>query len=169
MSEQIVEIIGRDGRRRRAKKGEVLADGERFSIPMTFLDHQLQDGLVAKYGDSAIRVVDASGAPAGHRPGYLLDRDRTLADAAAEAYQARNQRMADAWKRRRPDDEDDQDGDSTRAKETDWERRQRLARKAATATTGTDARQPTLDELRARAAAAYEDRQIRLSNAWRTR
>ena len=49
------------------------------------------------------------------------------------------------------------------------DRRQRLARKAAQATLGTDARQLTLDELQARAEAAYQERVQRISNAWRTR
>jgi hypothetical protein len=38
MPEQIVEIVDRHGPRRRAKKGEVLVDGERFTLPMQFMD-----------------------------------------------------------------------------------------------------------------------------------
>lgn len=166
----IVEIIDRYGRRRRAKKGEVLQDGERFSIPMTFMDAQLRDALVEKFGDSVIRVVDAGGAPAGHRPGFLFDSgDRTLADAAQRAYDARTERMT--RKRRRPGDDDDDDddnkGDDRRraARETGRERRQALARKAAVEAMGKDARQPTLDELEA--ITAYNERSERMRNSWR--
>jgi hypothetical protein len=116
------------------------------------MDAVLRDALLEKYrgGGDAIRVVDAAGLPAGHRPGYLFDRNNALADSVAEAaYRERVQRLdAKARKRRRPDDDDD------RYQETERERRQRLARKAAEATMGADARQPTLDEARAAASAA---------------
>ena len=102
MPEQIVEIIGRDGKRRRARKGEVLADGEKFIIPMTFQDAQMRDALVEKFSDDTIQVVDSCGLPAGHRPGFLFDRDHdpALAEAAREAYESRSRRMATAWQRK---------------------------------------------------------------------
>jgi hypothetical protein len=115
------------------------------------MDAVLRDALLEKYrgGGDAIRVVDAAGLPAGHRPGYLFDRNNALADSVAEAaYRERVQRLdAKARERRRPDDDDD------RYQETERERRQRLARKAAEATMGADAQQ-TLDEARAAAPAA---------------
>src|SRR5262245_24911594 len=57
MPEQIVEIVDRHGRRRRAKRGETLRDGERFSLPMTFMDSALQNALVEKYGGNAAVCV----------------------------------------------------------------------------------------------------------------
>jgi hypothetical protein len=169
MSEHFAEIVGRDGRRRRARKGEILADGERFSLPMQFMDSQLHDQLVEKYsGGDAIRVVDAAGLPAGHRPGFLFDQN-ALGDSPGDvAYRERLVRLdANARKRCQPDDDDDEDNDA-RHRKTELERRQRLARKAAQETFGPDARQLTLDELEAAAAAAYEARSERMRNAWRS-
>ncbi len=93
----VVEIIGADGRRRRAKKGETLQDGERFSTPMQFMDAQareLADHLAAKY-PPAIRVTDGCGAAAGHRPGFCYDGTRAdLRDAADAAYAERTARLS---------------------------------------------------------------------------
>ena len=90
---EFVEIIGRDGKRRRARKGEVLADGEKFSLPLRFMDAVMRDALAEKFGGPA-RVVDTSGAPAGNRPGFIgLDRDTALADAAEQAYRDRMARI----------------------------------------------------------------------------
>jgi hypothetical protein len=82
-SDQYYRNTDRDGRPRRGRKGETLRDGEKFSLPVQLLDAQLHDSQVAKYGGGAIRGVDAVGAPAGHRPGFLFDHYSTLADVAA--------------------------------------------------------------------------------------
>ena len=78
-----LEIIGRDGRRRRARKGETLADSQRFTMPMALMDaaaREVADRLADKYGGgSGIRVVDT----AGYRLGFLLVADRALHDAGA--------------------------------------------------------------------------------------
>jgi hypothetical protein len=168
------EIIDRHGKRRRGRKGEILRDGERAVVAMTFMDQQFHDALVEKHRrDDAVRVVDAAGLPAGFRPGYAFDSSNALADAAAEAaYRERVEQVdVKTRKRRRPDDDDDEDDDRDNdlRRETEMERRQRLARKAAQETRGTDARQMTLDELQARAETAYQERVQRISNAWRTR
>jgi hypothetical protein len=153
MPEQIIEIISRDGKRRRARKGEVLADGERFVIPMTFMDAQIRDALVEKFCRDTIRVVDSCGLPAGHRPGFLFDRDHdhVLADAASEAYEERSRRMETAWQRKGEQQDADHHKD-----------RQDPVHDHAS-------RQRTLDELQQAAAQAWEDRKIRMSNAWRLR
>jgi hypothetical protein len=173
MSEHFAEIIGRDGRRRRAKKGEILADGERFSLPMTFMDAQMRDELAAKYrSDNAVRIVDAAGQPAGHRPGFLFDANNALGESAAEvAYRERCAQLdAKTRKRRRPDDdEDDDEAGAARREPVSWEERQRVARKAAAATLGLDAQPLTPDEARAAVEAAREARDERLRNAWRSR
>jgi hypothetical protein len=148
MSENFVEIVDRYGRRRRARRGEVLADGERFSLPMTFMDAQLYDALIEKHAGPA----RAAGALAGHRPGFLLlDRDSVLVDAATEAYEARTRRMATAWQRRHADHQNDHRGGH-----------QDLA-------CGREARPATLDEARAAADAAREARDERLRTAWQRR
>ena len=72
MPEQIVEIIGRDGKRRRARKGEVLADGEKFIIPMTFQDAQMRDALVEKFSDDTIQVVEFLRLARWPSPGLLV-------------------------------------------------------------------------------------------------
>jgi hypothetical protein len=137
-----VEIVDRSGRRRRARKGEVLADSERFSMPMQFMDSEarsLADHLGANYGGA--RIVDGFGVAAGHKPGFLYEgANIQLQDAAAAAYEQRSAYLRNAWRKddREPSDDAPQ-------------------------------RQLTLDELQARAAGAYEDRRIRMANAWRSR
>src|SRR5262245_38167151 len=137
---EFVEIVDRHGRRRPARRGEVLADGERFSLPMTFMDAHLRDALLEKYrgGDAAIRIVDAAGRAPGHRPGCWLHHATALADAAAEAYEQMRTRLADGWRKGRPDPVRDQ-----------------------------TSRQLTCDVLRAAVEQAREDRNERMRNAWR--
>jgi hypothetical protein len=131
------------------------------------MDAQTLNELADKYRKDAVRVTDAGGSPAGHRPSFLFDGMNTLADRAAQQAYADMVKRLDAKSRKRPDDDDDEDEDERRrAGETD--RRQRLARKAAEATLGTDARQLTLDELEAAAATAYEARSERMRSAWRS-
>ncbi len=125
---EFVEIIDRHGRRRRARKGEVLADGERFSLPMRLWTRCC--GMHFSRNIAAAMPFASSmppGLPAGHRPGYLFDRNNALADSVAEAaYRERVQRLdAKARKRRRPDDDDD------RYQETERERRQDAAARAS--------------------------------------
>ena len=109
MDNSTVEIIGRDGRRRRMRKGECLKDGETMSIPhgMAFFDgREVADYLAAKY---TVHVVDGAGSPAGHRPDFIYDaaHDR-LQDAAAVAYAERSERMSNMWRTR-----DEQTGSDT--------------------------------------------------------
>jgi hypothetical protein len=142
-----VEIIGADGKRRRARRGETLADGERFSLPMTFMDAQLRDALVEKYGDAAIRVVDTAGLPAGHRPGFLYDHSKAFGNSPGDvAYREKLQRL-DAMARERR-----WAGNAPRQ-----ESEQQV-----------DVRQMILDEARAAADAAREARDERMRNAWRS-
>jgi hypothetical protein len=74
------------------RKGEMLADGEVMSfspMAMLFMD--------ASTGDDspAIRVVDGTGAAAGHRPGFCYDGTRAdLRDAATKAYEERSARLS---------------------------------------------------------------------------
>jgi hypothetical protein len=149
---EFVEIIDHYGRRRRARKGEVLADGERFSLPMRLWTRCC--GMHFSRNIAAAAMPFASSMPPVCRPGTApatcsTEIMRLPIPVAEAAYRERVQRLdAKARKRRRPDDDDD------RYQETERERRQRLARKAAEATMGAEARQPTLDEARAAASAA---------------
>jgi hypothetical protein len=60
MLDSDVFIVDRFGRRRVAKKGGVMADGDRLVFPVTLMDAQLRDVLAEKYrGGGAVRVVDA--------------------------------------------------------------------------------------------------------------
>jgi hypothetical protein len=149
---EFVEIVDCHGRRCRVRKGEILADGEKFSLPMQFMDSQLRDTLVEKYGGGAVRVVDAAGLPAGNKPGFLFDHSNVLADSAAEpAYRERVERPDATMRNRRAglDDDDEHGGDG---------RHQEM-----------DAGQMTLDELQARAESEYQKRCARMREAWRTR
>jgi hypothetical protein len=148
----------------------VLADGESFIVSMRFMDSALRHALVEKYSTAAVtRVVDAAGQPAGHRPGFLFDSDTARGESPAEmAYREKVARL-DTKTRKQPDDDDeDDDGDGSH-QESETARRERLAKRAALAPVGSDARQPTLDEAIAARDAALEARDERKRNAWKTR
>jgi hypothetical protein len=135
------------GRRRRARKGETLADGERFHFLMQMQDER--GHFTPTFSDGSVDHTSP------HRPGYrFADVDDADRIAAAEAYEAKRDRLQ---RRRRPEEED---------AAPEWERRQAVARKAAGAVRGKDAA-PTLDELRDQADEAYAARSLRLANAWR--
>lgn len=96
---QHVEITDRFGRKRRARKGEVLADGETIHFPVTLMDEMTRVMSDAMESDRMIR--DAHGTPAGHRPGFAFASDGArLRDAANDAYEERRQRLQDAWRQR---------------------------------------------------------------------
>ena len=99
MSDHNIEIVDRHGRRRRARKGETLQDGESFFMQMQFMDaeaRELRDHLATKY---AVHVVDSGDRRAGNKPGFLHDAalDR-LQDAAAVAYEQRSAYLRNAWR-----------------------------------------------------------------------
>ena len=76
-----VEIVDRHGRRRRARPGEVLADGERFALPMQFMDHAAY-GFRSHFSDVSVDYTDP------HKPGPRLDvgdAARLAADPDARA------------------------------------------------------------------------------------
>jgi hypothetical protein len=157
------EIIDRHGNRRRGRPGEILRDGERAVVRMAFMDHQVRDALLEKYGSGATI------SPGGHRPGFLRDSSNTvLSDAAEAAYREKVQRL-DAKRRKvkqpDPDDDDGEEDDGKPKSERQW--REAMARKAAQAVKGSDAL--TLDQARAAADAAWEARVERMRNAWRKR
>jgi hypothetical protein len=86
-------IESRDGRRRRARKGEVLADGERAIFP-----------YIADLAAFGFRPTFSDGTPDHtnpHRPGYrFADTNDEGRLATERAYRARSQRMQDGWKRK---------------------------------------------------------------------
>lgn len=88
------EIVDRFGRRRKAKPGDILGDGETLIVRLNAMD-----------GKPFIVAFDAAGNPvrtgtfdaAQHRPGHRLP---TVAAAAKahDAYAARKAMLADAWR-----------------------------------------------------------------------
>jgi hypothetical protein len=118
MSEGV--IIDRLGRRRRARKGDVLADGERYELPaLTLMDAKVRDAFAEVYGDNAFGtggdppvVVSESAAAVLAYARYVTDRAasiearhadaaQTLADSrkkAAEAFAKRSAELRDAWR-----------------------------------------------------------------------
>ena|SRR5262249_9000307 len=112
--ESYVEIVGKDGRRRRARKGDVLADGEVLVTPMTLMDAPLPTDQSTLSDGNARVVIDGYGSTTfvGHRPGFVQfgtpNVARALNDAldaarapAEQAYAERTKRMTEAWKLRR--------------------------------------------------------------------
>jgi hypothetical protein len=144
---EFVEIIDRFGRRRRARPGEIPADGESIHIPATFMDaraRELADYLGQKYGRRS-EIVDGHGFEAGHRPGHLYNTDQHLRDAADAARAERVKRLQNAWRSKYAQDHggDSDDCDHVGAR--------------------------TLDQARAVATDAYEDKRVRISNSWKNR
>jgi hypothetical protein len=107
---------------------------------MTFMDTRargIANYLDQKYGARS-EIVDGLGYAAGHRPSHLYDdSNRQLRDAAARAYEERVERLANAWRSKyeRHDGGDSNDGDHVGAR--------------------------TLDQARAVATRAYEDKKAR--------
>lgn len=88
-----MEVIDRDGVRRRLRPGEMLRDGDRLTVSSAFMDHAvnlLHDGL---------------GGAAGHRPGYVFAsepteaNDKEMRDRAAAARRDYEARIATAWRK----------------------------------------------------------------------
>jgi hypothetical protein len=141
-----IEIVDRYGCRRRGRAGELPQDGETISIPVTLMDHAAY-GFRPQFADGS---VDYSNP---HAPGFrFADSDDPDRLAAEEAYAERTRRLDYRTRLAAPAKE-----------ESAWLRRQALARRATAEAMGTgDTRQPTLDEVRARADAAYEARRQRM-------
>ena len=139
--EAIIEITDKFGRRRRARRGEVPADGEAIHFNATLMDAMAQVMMSnATEPDHTIR--DAHGTPSGHAPGYAFCADDArLRSAANEAYEQRCERLRDAW--RHPDQKQDYEDEPLTA--------------------------PTPDHARALAQEAWQDKKVRLANAWRNR
>jgi hypothetical protein len=106
---------------------------------------------------------------AGHRPGFLrLDRASAFADAAEQAYRDMCARL-DVKSRKRPDPDDDEEPEGERQL-SETARRELAARRAARQVLPEGERdaQVTLDQARAAADAAWEARNERMRNAWRS-
>jgi hypothetical protein len=142
-----------DGRLR--KKKRIMRSGDHIHFSML-----MQDGgtLVARHGGAPL-VVDSGGFAGGHRPGFLHSND-VLAVAssqkAAMAWEERKKRMSSAWRKKKGkvygmpgaqqplgDEQDDDAEENPPPRTTDTTR------------------------LRALADQAWEDRKVRMSNAWR--
>ena len=101
-----IEIIDKYGRRRRARRGEVAADGETIHFPAQFMDgaaRAAHDALAQKYGWHDHQ-------PQGGRRGYHFDVASPagdVKDAAAEAYEAKRAYLQNAWRKNHQDAADD--------------------------------------------------------------
>jgi hypothetical protein len=86
-----LEVVDRHGRRRRYRRGEHLADGERLVTPMLFMDA----------APGGFRPTFSDGSPdhtSPHRPGFRFG-DCGHRDAAEDAYRERSQRLQNAWRK----------------------------------------------------------------------
>jgi hypothetical protein len=98
-----IEIIDKYGRRRRARPGEIAADGETLNFPVQFMDaaaRATRDALAAKYGWHDHQT------PQGFVRGYAFGDTtppRSSQDEAAEAYEAKRARLQDAWHKKHQD------------------------------------------------------------------
>lgn len=73
----------------------VLRDGKTVSVPL-----HLMDSVQRAVAGQTARVVDAFGAPAGHRPGYAFVAGART--ASEEARVACDQKLQDAWRGPQP-------------------------------------------------------------------
>jgi hypothetical protein len=109
-----IEIIDKYGRRRRARRGEVPADGETIHVPTILMDaaaRAARDALAQKYGwhDQQPR--------GGFRRGYAFadtTPPRKVQDAAAEAYEAKRAYLQNAWRKNHQNATEDDDPLPTR-------------------------------------------------------
>ena len=84
-----VEIVDRHGHRRRARPGEVLADGERFALPMQFMDMDH-----AAYGFRSHFSDGSTDFTSSHRPGY---RFADMATPRSRSPMQSTKKCARAW------------------------------------------------------------------------
>ena len=133
-----------DGRLR--KKKHVLPDGARRHFTMEMMDQAA--GFSRTFADGSPDLTHWS------RPGFRFADSNDPAKLQADAAYEERCRQLDYKTKRRvtdPDDDEEEENGALR-QESETERRQRLARKAARATLGSsDARQLSLDELEQRA------------------
>jgi hypothetical protein len=124
-----------DGIPRRKKR--VARDREQISFPMTAMDQAA----------FAFNPTFSDGSPdftSPFKPGYrFLDVNDAARLAADAAYEARSERMQNAWRTKGDVKADTRDAAPPRTR--------------------------TLDELRAASAAAYEARSKRMAGAWKNR
>ena len=100
---EAIEIIDKYGRRRRARQGEVPADGERVFFPQQFMDAAAV--LAQKHG----RQQPPRGFVRGYAFADTTSASRSSQEAAAEAYESKCSRLSDAWRPRRADNARDDD------------------------------------------------------------
>jgi hypothetical protein len=100
-----IEIIDKYGRRRRARRGEVPADGETIHVPTILMDaaaRVTRDALAQRYGWHNHQP------PRGFVRGYAF-ADTTappnVKDAAAEAYEAKRAYLQNAWRKNAAEDD----------------------------------------------------------------
>jgi hypothetical protein len=153
---QEITITDRFGHKRRARKGEVIAEGETVHFgPTSLLDAMASAMMTDTMGSSNPMVRDGYGAPAGHRPGYAFAaNDARLRDVTAEAYEERCAHLADAWRHRAQPHE-----------EAELVVRSTISNAPLRA--DTQGRTPDATQLTSDAEQAWQDKKQRLEQAWR--
>jgi hypothetical protein len=148
-----LESIDKYGRIRPFRRGDRLEDGEILRVPLTFMDAAARAGrdvLALKYG-----LTDSQSQLRGFVRGYAnLDgtTPRALADAAAEAYEEKRARLHTTSRQR----------DVAVADDTSPGVR-------VTSATDTPPAQDAAQGARALAYKSWQERNVRISNAWRIR
>jgi hypothetical protein len=76
------------------QKRSVLRDGETLSVPL-----YLMDGVQREVATTpAVRLTDALGRPAGHRPGHAIAPATAQTQLRDAAFEASVERLTNAWK-----------------------------------------------------------------------
>ena len=90
-------VFDRYGRRLDPDEIEEVPDGGFVRVPMPFMDAMIARTNRAFMRDSMNKplVLDLMGAPAGHRPGYVVPTDDEYDDTARQRYIAR---LTNAWR-----------------------------------------------------------------------
>jgi hypothetical protein len=159
-----LEVIDKFGNVRPLRPGEPLADGERLHVPHTFMDADslaARDALAQKHGQHAVTDHRPRGYVRGFQALETLLPTRDSTDAATQAYSEKVARLESARR-------NIGDGDAKQAYDARTERLQNAWRDGkGKQDNATDGRTLDAAQARAIADQAYEDRKSRLSNAWR--
>ena len=156
-----IEIIDKYGRRRRARPGEIAADGETLNFPIQFMDtaaRAAHDALAQRFGLSDSK-------PQGFRRGYAFAQDMAIvsndaaAEAATRAYESKRERIETS--RRHTSDGTPQQAydERTRRLENAWREQKNNSAPAVA--------QNATQDARTIANQAWLDKKERLQNAYR--
>lgn len=92
MSENEIQVINKRGEIIASDGSSIVPDGCGVRVPLMLMDS------VQRAVAEDLRITDAFGAEAGHRPGYVFASPTRLSEARDAAYNANLKLLEDAWR-----------------------------------------------------------------------